>query len=102
MNRWVALSLFLRVIITYGLLFPLGFFMGMPFPYGIKLLNKHKMEKVVPIMWGINGIMSIAGSTLAVIISMKLGFSYALAVGGVVYLLLFFKMPLYEKQNDEK
>ena len=87
----------LRVLITFVLLFPLGFFMGMPFPHGIKILKLANNENAVPFMLGINGTMSIGGSVLAVIISMKFGLSYSLAAGGLIYLLLFLRMPIYEK-----
>jgi tRNA1(Val) A37 N6-methylase TrmN6 len=97
MNRWVVSSLIVRVLISIGLLFPLGFFMGMPFPLGIRILKQVKNERAVPLMLGINGTMSIGGSVLAVIISMKFGLSYSLAMGGFIYLLLFLSMPLYEK-----
>ena len=97
MNEWAVSSLAARFAITFGLLFPLGFFMGMPFPLGVQTLKKEKKERAIPLAWGINGTLSIAGSVLAIIISMKLGFSYALGAGALVYLLLFFLMPLYEK-----
>ena len=90
-------SLAVRVLVSFSLLFPLGFFMGMPFPFGIRTLHRMKKAHTVPLMWGINGIMSIGGSVLAIIISMKIGLSYSLLVGGLIYLTLFFLMPLYEK-----
>ena len=90
-------SLANRILVSFGLLFPLGFFMGMPFPHGLRLLKQKKKGNVVPLMWGLNGTMSIGGSVLAVIISMKIGTSYALALGGLIYLLLFLFSPLYEK-----
>lgn len=97
-NNWQIKSLELRVLVSFGLLFPLGFFMGMPFPHGIKTLNLVKKENAVPLMWGINGTMSVGGSVLAVIISMKIGFSFSIAAGALIYLVLFLFMPLYEKK----
>ncbi len=97
-NNWQITSLELRVLVSFGLLLPLGFFMGMPFPHGIKTLNLVKKENAVPLMWGINGIMSVGGSVLAVIISMKIGFSFSIAAGALIYLVLFLFMPLYEKK----
>jgi hypothetical protein len=89
-------SLTLRIFFTVAVLLPLGFFLGMPFPMGIRMLCGGRKRQTIPLMWGLNGIMSIGGSVLAVIISMKMGFSYSLALGGLVYLLLFLLMPLPE------
>lgn len=99
MHKWIISSIDIRILITFGLLFPLGFFMGMPFPHGIKILKKAQKESGIPLAWGVNGVTSVGGSVLAVIIAMKLGFSYTLAAGAFVYLLLFLLMPLYEKER---
>jgi SAM-dependent methyltransferase len=95
-------SLMLRILFTVAVLLPLGFFLGMPFPKGIRMISSGKKRHTIPLMWGLNGTMSIAGSVLAVIVSMKMGFSYSLALGGLVYLLLFLFMPLQEKTGRLK
>jgi spermidine synthase len=97
MDRWLISTMAIRIFITFIMIFPLGFFMGMPFPMGIKVLKQKNYENTVPLMLGLNGTMSIGGSVLAVIISMKFGLSYSLATGGLIYLLLFLSMPIYEK-----
>jgi hypothetical protein len=96
-DKLLVLDILTRVVVAFIMIFPLGFFMGMPFPRGIKVLKQKNHENAVPLVLGLNGIMSIGGSVLAVIISMKFGLSYSLAAGGLIYLLLFFKMPNYEK-----
>jgi len=73
-----------RMAITFLLIFPLGFFMGMPFPLGIRELSKSSDESV-PWIWGINGAMSVLGSIFAVITSIFLGFSYAIMLGTGAY-----------------
>jgi len=100
MYQWNIPSLGSKITIIVSLLFPLGFFMGMPFPFGIKRMKEANKERAIPLAWGINGIMSVGGSVLAIIIAMKLGFSYTLAAGALVYLLLFIIMPLYSKKED--
>ena len=92
-SDWFIHSLALRIFFSIILLFPLGFFLGMPFPTGIRMLGMMNRQKTIPLIWGLNGTMSIGGSVLAVILSMKIGFSYSLAVGGLIYLLLFLFMP---------
>ncbi|OLS01971.1 spermidine synthase family protein [Tissierella creatinophila] len=78
-----------KLLLLAGLLFPLGFFLGMAFPKGIAKLNANKQERYIPLMWGINGILSVMGSVLALIISMKLGFTVANLIGGLLYLSVF-------------
>ncbi len=97
LNRWMIPSSGARAFVAFLILFPLGFFLGMPFPFGLRILSLVKKKDAVPLMWGINGLMSIGGSTLAVIISMKMGLSYSLITGGFIYLMLFIFMPVYEK-----
>ncbi len=98
-DRLLVSDILIRVVVAFIMIFPLGFFMGMPFPRGIKILKQKNYENAVPLVLGLNGTMSIGGSVLAVIMSMKFGLSYSLAAGGLIYLLLFLKMPLYEKDR---
>ena len=92
-DQWFIPSLNARVIITFLSLLPLGFFMGMPFPFGLKAISMHTNDNSIPLVWGINGILSVGGSVLGVIMSMKLGFSFSLGLGALIYLLLFVFMP---------
>lgn len=78
-----------KLLMLTCLLFPLGFFLGMAFPKGISKLNLNKQEQHIPLMWGINGVMSVMGSVLALIISMKFGFNAASLLGGLMYLSIF-------------
>lgn len=59
------------------------------------------MEKsIVPLMYGINGIFSVFGSILAIVISMELGFNVTIYTGAAIYILLFILNPL-EVFDDE-
>ncbi len=75
-----------RIIIASVLVMIQGFFMGMPFPRGLKLIGKTGKREIVPIMWGINGVASVVGSVLSVILSMTIGFTGALIAGAAVYI----------------
>jgi arsenate reductase-like glutaredoxin family protein len=89
---WQTTYKFLIVFIS---LFPMGFLMGIAFPSGIKKLGKLKEEEsIVPLMVGVNGIFSVLGSTLAVVISMKFGFNITIYVGAAIYIMLFILNPL--------
>lgn len=77
-----------RFFISVMLLFPLGFFMGIPFPSGIRALEKTFQEDI-PWMWGLNGAYSLLGSILAIAMAMSIGFNATFLFGGVSYLGIF-------------
>ncbi|MTI47775.1 MAG: hypothetical protein FH761_08030 [Firmicutes bacterium] len=93
-NSFVGSDIVLKFFIVFAMIFPLGVFLGMPFPRGIKTISQDITPNGVPLAWGINGVMSVVSSILSLIISMKLGFNITLILGTMFYLLLFIKNPL--------
>ncbi len=85
-RNFISLELSWRVIISIVFLAPLGLLMGMPFPMGIRLVDNVN-PSLVPWAWGVNGFGSVIGSILAVMIAQSYGFSIAIALAVVVYLL---------------
>jgi len=79
-----ASAMALRIIITAILIFPLGFFMGMPFP-------KAGLRVGELIDWGfaVNGAASVLGATIVMLVAFEWGFSAALALGAILYLAAF-------------
>ncbi|MCL2367046.1 MAG: hypothetical protein FWC75_08420, partial [Oscillospiraceae bacterium] len=77
-----------KVIISALIAAILGFFMGMPFPRGVALLGERNRREIIPIMLGINGTLSVAGSVISIILSMTFGFTIALAAGAIIYLVI--------------
>ena len=78
----------LRILIAVTILFPLGLFMGMPFPIGMKLAAS-KSEALTPWLWGINGAMSVVASVLAVVIAISFSISSSFWTGFAVYIIAF-------------
>jgi spermidine synthase len=78
-----------RILISFLLLMPLGFFLGMPFPLGMKLLDEFGLQQYVSRMWGVNGIGSVLGSTLAIALAISFGFSYSMIIGALLYFFVF-------------
>jgi len=72
-----------------------GYLMGFPFPLGIKRLKDLRSESVIPWMWGINGICSVLGSGLILVIAIHLGFAQSLACAAGCYFTVFllFSLP---------
>jgi predicted membrane-bound spermidine synthase len=78
----------IRILTTVLLIFPLGFFMGIPFPSAMRILNVTSNESI-PWVWGINGAMSVLGSVLATVSGILFGFSNAILFGAATYLVAF-------------
>ncbi len=83
-----------RLLILGLILVPLGFFMGMPFPFGLSNIWHNQ----VAASWGLNGIMTVAGSLLAAIISLSYGFTTTMIIGAVIYALLYSIQPMLKIQ----
>lgn len=74
-----------RLFLLALVLVPLGFFMGMPLPFGLSCVQTERLG----ISLGINGLMTVAGSLLATILSLSFGFTFTLFTAAAVYVLLF-------------
>jgi hypothetical protein len=79
-----------RVMAAVILLFPLGFFMGMPFPFGLSNMQRDQTA----MSWGFNGIMTVAGSLLAAMMSLTFGFTLTIWLGAAIYAFLFVLQPI--------
>lgn len=89
-NTTLQYSLLVRIFITLGLIFPLGFLMGMPFPLGIKLVNSiDKGKELIPWLWATNSFCSIIASVSAVIIAIFFGFKVVAILAASIYLFGF-------------
>ena len=102
LNELMGYGLVVRAIASFVLLSPFGFLLGIPFPTGIQMLKQYNLVKYIPWMYGVNGIMSVLGSVLAVVLSMVWGLTLSVFVGLSMYLLIFIFMsssPFISKQN---
>ena len=84
--EYVHLDLTLKVIISIIILALPSTLMGMPFPLGIKIVNKANPH-LIPWMWGINGIATVLGSVASMILAIVFGFKIAIIFGIIIYLL---------------
>jgi hypothetical protein len=84
-----GLSVFTRLLITGLLIFPLGFFMGMPFPKGALRVGSL-------IDWGfaVNGAASVVGSTAIILVSVAYGFTTGLLIAAGLYTVAYFLMAI--------
>jgi hypothetical protein len=76
-----------KVLISLGLIAPLGWLMGMPFPLGIKMVSEDA-EFLIPWCWSLNGAFSVLASVGSIALAISFGFSMAMATGGAAYLVV--------------
>jgi len=98
LERLVGLPFMVKLLVSAGLLIPLGFAMGMPFPTGLRALASGSLiESPVPPAddssgnlvewaWAMNAASSVLGSVLAIIIAIQFGLNVTLASGAAAYL----------------
>ncbi len=73
-----------KILVSLGLIAPLAFFMGMPFPLGLSRVWS-EARAFVPWAWGVNGCASVLSAILATLIAMTLGFSTVVLAAGLLY-----------------
>ena len=84
LHATIGWSLLLRIGLAVVLLGFLGFFMGIPFPVGIRWAGRQESGGV-PWLWAINGVMSVMGSALATALAIHVGFEVTLVLATAVY-----------------
>ena len=68
------------------LVVPLGFFMGIPFPVGLRALEK-KYPAQLPWAWGINGCFSVVSPAMGLAVALHAGFNAVFVLAAIAYLL---------------
>lgn len=74
-----------RMFIATIAVFPLGFFMGFPFPTGLRIASETH-PALVPWCWAINVCFSVISSLATIIFSMEKGFNSAMLTAVIVYI----------------
>jgi predicted membrane-bound spermidine synthase len=85
-TRLLPLPLSARLGAAVVIVAPLGFFMGIPFPRGLRETGRGALP-APPFYWGLNGILSVIGSVGTVLVALVFGFQAAMLGGSGFYLL---------------
>ncbi len=85
-HRFLASSDALKIAVSIGLIAPLAFFMGMPFPLGIDRLQRHHPH-LIAWAWGINGYASVVSAILATCLAIAFGFNVVILLAVGIYLI---------------
>ena len=80
----MGLPLSAKIAVAVGLLGPMGFVMGLPFPLGLARLSDCA-PRLVPWAWGINGCASVVAAVMASLLAMHIGFTALLALALGLY-----------------
>ena len=80
-RAWEGAVTWVRILLVVGMLAPVGLFMGMAFPLGMRLAAGGRAQALTPWLWGINGAASVCASVLAVVIALHTSISAAFWTG---------------------
>ena len=81
----VGLPIEAKVALTIVMIAPAGFFMGMPFPTGLRRLEEWHRPSV-RWAWALNAAASVLGSVAALVCAIYMGLLQTLLAGGLLYL----------------
>lgn len=95
LNNFIHLPIFLRSFLVFLITFPLGFFMGMPFPKAGVIVRDL-------IDWGfaVNGVASVLGSVLVMFVVFSMGFDLALIIASILYLIAFILLERIQAASE--
>ena len=85
-QQLVSADIVTRCLFVGLSLLPLSLCMGVPFPQALARVGRLDKREVA-LAWSINGLMTVVGTVLAVILSITVGFRAVAAVGVCAYLL---------------
>jgi hypothetical protein len=94
-------SMSFKIPSVFLFLLPLGLFLGVPFPTGVKRLGKRD-PSLIPWAWAINGCLSVLAPLLAMMLAMTSGFKVVLWAGSGAYLLAFLTSFSLPRQSSEQ
>jgi hypothetical protein len=85
LSAGVGLPLPVKILATVAMIAPAGFVMGLPFPTGLRMLERAHQASV-RWAWSLNAAASVLGSVGALVLALYLGLVATLLIGGGLYL----------------
>jgi len=96
LTQLTAVDAWLKLFISVFIIALPAFFMGMPFPLGLKRLAATE-EKNVPWAWGINGCMSVISAAMASLLTVETGFASVLLFAACAYAISLLSLQFLKK-----
>ncbi len=88
-----------RMFLAVAMIAPAAFFMGMPFPSGLRRLE----ERHAPSLrwaWSLNAAASVMGSVVSVVLAIYLGLRATLLIGGAMYLVALLVILVTRRESE--
>ncbi len=95
----LAASMLLRFSAVIILTLPLAMCMGIPFPQALDFIGRGDRRQVA-VAWSVNGLMTVAGSVVAVLLSITTGFASVLWLGCAAYVLATLVLIFVHRQAE--
>lgn len=92
-HKAMPLSREARIAIAALITFPFGFFMGMPFPLGLRRHSQDPAGAPASVLWGINGVASVVGSVGGVALAVLGGFTSMFLLAAACYAVALLVRP---------
>jgi spermidine synthase len=114
LSALIGLPFVAKLAVSAGMLVPLGFVMGMPFPTGLRSFahtcvpassasesgeSTGPQGNAVEWAWAMNAASSVLGSVLAMVVAIHFGLNATLASGAAAYLLALALLPTLSAQR---
>jgi spermidine synthase len=99
-SKAMAWPLAARMALTVSMISVLAFFLGWPFPSGLRMLAK-RSPSIVPWAWGINGCASVTGAVIAKCLTVSIGFRLLMFAACGLYLLAALVFTLAFRDKDQ-
>ncbi len=81
-----------RIAMSMVLVAPAAFCMGMLLPYGMRCLSQHRLDSMIPWMWGLNGVFGVMGTIIGTAIALFGGYTLVFAAAVAAYLVAWVSM----------
>ncbi len=91
-------SLIIRGLVVILFTLPLAMSLGIPFPQALDFIGRGDRRQVA-VAWSVNGLMTVVGSVVAVLLSITTGFTSVLWLGCVAYLAATVVQMLMQRQG---
>ena len=91
-SSMASTSTIMKIMVSIGVIAPLGLLMGMCFPTGMRLVRLRRGSET-PWYWALNGTFGVLCSALAVFVSIYVSISASLYIGVACYTAVLFCIP---------
>lgn len=78
----------LKALVIFIFFIPLGFFMGIPFPMGIRLIGQ-RQGMLIPWAWATNACLSVLAPVVTIMLAIVTGYRMVLWLAALAYLVAF-------------